>query len=245
MAQLNQIIAVEKGVKNQTKQELTQLYHKIQQAEGLSGFEKTYKPLNEESKEFLPPQSKRVTVKVTDVVELMKATVGKLFDVTFTKDVTNCVAKADVEVDGKALLKDVPVSYLLFLEKQLVDIRTFITKLPTLPLDEEWKWDENKLLFVTDPVQTISTKKQEEVVVKYPATQQHPAQTEIRVKDVTTGSWTTIKYSGALPANKQREFLKKVETLQEAVKISREKANMVAVTNTGKVSEAVFTFIFG
>ena len=45
----------------------------------------------------------------------------QLFDVTATKDWANCEARADITVDGRALLRDVPVSYLLFLEKQLTE----------------------------------------------------------------------------------------------------------------------------
>jgi hypothetical protein len=39
----------------------------------------------------------------------------RIFDVTVTKDVANCSAKADVKVDDRVLLRDIPVTYLLFL----------------------------------------------------------------------------------------------------------------------------------
>ena len=48
-----------------------------------------------------------------------------------TQDFANCQAKANVVVDGQTILKEVPVTHLLFLEKQLVDLRTFIDGLPT------------------------------------------------------------------------------------------------------------------
>src|SRR5207342_3582487 len=83
----------------------------------------------------------------------------ELFDVTATKDYTNCKARADVVVDGKPLLREVPVTYLLFLEKQLVDLHTFIKKLPVLDASETWNFDASADAFATEPVQTVKTKK--------------------------------------------------------------------------------------
>ena len=45
----------------------------------------------------------------------------RLFDVTLTKDTANCTARADVKIGDSVLLPAVPVTYLLFLEKQLTD----------------------------------------------------------------------------------------------------------------------------
>jgi hypothetical protein len=52
------------------------------------------------------------------VLRETSATLTRLFDVTPTKDWANCEARADVKVDGRVLVPDVPVAYLLFLEKQ-------------------------------------------------------------------------------------------------------------------------------
>lgn len=41
-----------------------------------------------------------------------------MFDVVATQDFANCQAKADVMVEGRVLIKDAPVTHLLFLEKQ-------------------------------------------------------------------------------------------------------------------------------
>jgi hypothetical protein len=243
MTKLNQIIAVEKGVKSKSFQELTEAHHAVQKAALLSGISRMYQPKDEEG-EVLPPESTRVQVKAEEVLRQAAATLTRLFDVTATKDWANCAAKADVTVDGRALLKDVPVSYLLFLEKQLTDLHTFVKKLPVLDAAESWAHDPSSDCWKTEPVRTIKTKKVPRNHVKAEATEKHPAQVEVYYEDIPVGYWTTVKFSGALPARRVNELLSRVEALQTAVKFAREEANGTVVTDQ-HVGDAVFNYLFG
>src|SRR5215469_16945207 len=112
MARLNQIIAVEKGVKSQCFQDLTEAHHNLQKTTLLAGIARTYRPKDEEG-EQLPPESTRVQIRAEDVIRTTSETLTKLFDMVATKDWANCDAKADVVVDGKVLLSQVPATYLL------------------------------------------------------------------------------------------------------------------------------------
>ena len=242
MPKLNQIIAVEKGVKSKSYAELTEAHHSVQKAPLLSGIARTYQPKDEEG-EQLPPESTRVQVRTEEVLRGIAATLSKLFDVTATKDATNCVAKANVVVDDQTLLSDVPVSYLLFLEKQLTDMQTFIRKLPVLDSAESWTFNDSADCWSTEPVRTIRTKKVPRNHVKAEATDKHPAQVEVYYEDVAIGYWTTVKFSGALPAKRVSEILERVEKLQQAVKFAREEANGTEVVDR-KVGEKVFGYLF-
>ncbi|HXR71662.1 hypothetical protein [Actinocrinis sp.] len=243
MTKLNQIIAVEKGVKSKSFQELTEAHHAVQKAALLSGISRTYQPKDEEG-EQLPPESTRVQIKAEEVLRQTAATLTRLFDVTATKDWANCVAKADVTVDGRTLVKDVPVSYLLFLEKQLTDLHTFVKKLPILDAAESWAHDPSSDSWKTEPVRTVKTKKVPRNHVKAEATEKHPAQVEVYYEDIPVGYWTTVKFSGSLPARRVNELLERVEALQNAVKFAREEANGTSVTDQ-HVGEAVFGYLFG
>src|SRR5215475_6595094 len=150
MARLNQIIAVEKGVKSQSLRELTDAHQMLQKPALLSGIARTYRPKDEEG-EQLPPESTKVQVKADDVIRQTAQIMTKLFDVTATKDAANCLAKADVVIDGEVLLPQVPVTYLLFLEKQLIDIHTFVKKLPVLDPAETWTFDTSADTYATEP----------------------------------------------------------------------------------------------
>jgi hypothetical protein len=160
-----------------------------------------------------------------------------------TKDWANCKAKADVVVDGKTLLSSVPATYLLFLEKQLVDLHTFIKKLPILDASETWTFDASADCWATEPVQTVKTKKVPRNHVKAEATEKHPAQVEVYYEDITIGLWRTVKFSGALPAKRVNELLTRVEKLQEAVKFAREEANNLEVEDI-KTGAAIFNYLF-
>ena len=242
MAKLNQIIAVEKGVKSRSFQELTEAHHQLQKPTLLSGISRTYRPKDEEG-EQLPPESTRVQIKAQDIIRRTSEILTELFDVTAIKDWANCKARASVVVDGQTLIADVPITYLLFLEKQLTDIHTFVKKLPVLDASETWTFDPSADAYATDPVQTLRTKKIPRNHVKAEATDKHPAQVEVYYEDVTVGYWRTIKFSGALPAQQVNEILERVERLQQAIKFAREEANS-AETEEQKVGEKLFQYIF-
>jgi hypothetical protein len=241
-ARLNQIIAVEKGIKNQSFQEITEAHQALQKPVLLSGIARTYRPKDEEG-EQLPPESTRVQLKAEAVIGQTTESLTQLFDITATKDWANCRAKADVVVDGTTLLKDVPATYLLFLEKQLVDLHTFIKKLPVLDASESWSFDSSADCWATEPIQTLRTKKVPRNHVKAEATDKHPAQVEVYYEDVTVGYWRTVKFSGALPATRVNTLVARVEQLQAAVKYAREEANNLEVEDI-KVGEQFLAYLF-
>ncbi|MFJ2826038.1 hypothetical protein ACIPC1_00255 [Streptomyces sp. NPDC087263] len=243
MAKLNQIIAVEKGIKSKSHQDLTSAHHGLQKPALLAGISRTYQPKDEEG-EQLPPESTRVQVQAEDVLRETAGTLTRLFDVTATKDWANCTARADVKVDGRVLVAEVPVSYLLFLEKQLTDLNTFVRKLPVLDASESWVQDPSTDAWKTEPVRTLRTKKVPRNHVKAEATEKHPAQVEVYYEDIPVGYWTTVKFSGALPARRLNELLGRIEKLQQAVKFAREEANGVDVVDQ-RVGDSVFGYLFG
>jgi hypothetical protein len=243
MSRLNQIIAVEKGVKSRSFQELTEAHHVLQKPTLLAGISRTYRPKDEEG-EQLPAEATKVQIRAEEIVRQTGNILTRLFDITATKDWANCTAKADVVVDDKVLLKDVPINYLLFLEKQLVDLLTFVRKLPVLDASESWVFDASADCWATEPIQTVRTKKIPRNHVKAEATEKHPAQVEVYYEDVVVGYWKTVKFSGALPAKRIHELIERVEKLQRAVKFAREEANNAEAADQ-KVGEKVFQFLFG
>lgn len=242
MPKLNQIIAIEKGVKSQSLRELTDAHKQLQKDSLLAGIARTYRPRDEEGEQY-PPEATRVQLKANEVIERTIEILTRLFDVTATKDYANGDARADIVVDGETLLAQVPVTYLLFLEKQLNDLHTFVKKLPVLDASEIWTFDESADTYATEPIQTVRTKKIPRNHVKAEATEHHPAQVEVYYEDVVVGYWRTVKFSGALPATRVNQLVERVETLQAAVKFAREEANSLDV-NDQTVGKVIFDFIF-
>lgn len=238
---LNQIIAVEKGVKQRETRGATDIYHLIQKPDLLSGISRTYRPKDDDG-ERLPAENKQVQVKALEKLSEAAALMTKLFDVTATKDYGNCGARADILVDGKVLLSQVPVTYLLFLEKQLSDLHALVSKITVLDPSEQWTWDPGQALYTTEGTDTTRTKKVPRNHVKAEATDKHPAQVEVYNEDIVVGYWRTVKRSGALSQSQVNTLVKRVETLQEAVKFAREKANSTEVDQI-QTGGAIFGYL--
>lgn len=243
MTKLNQIIAIEKSIKSRTSRELTDAHHALLKPALVSGISRTYLPDDEENGEKFPSETTKVQVHTKEVLTRTQEILTELFDVTATKDRSNCMATASVVVDGDVLLKDVPVTSLLFLEKQLVDVHTFVKKLPVLDPSENWHYDLASDNFATDPIFTVKTKKIPQNHVKAPATDKHPAQVELWYEDKLVGKWKTIKFSGALPQSEVNKMLERVEKLQKAVKFAREEANSTDVVERSMGKE-IFEYLF-
>ncbi len=243
MAKLNQIIAVEKGIKSRVYGDITELHKVIQKPDLFNGFHKTYQPKDEDG-EKLPAERKRVQYAVVDVLRSVTRLSTEWYDVTARKDWTNCKAVADIKIGERVVLLAVPIPFLLFLEKQLTDMRTFVGCLPVLDDAEDWEQDENAGLYKTTAIQTHRTRKTQRPIVLYDATPEHPAQTQLLTEDIIAGFWSQVKQSGAMPKPKKEALARRVETLLQAVKQAREEANTrEEVGDTPKVGEAIFSYI--
>ncbi len=243
MAKLNQVVAVESGIKTRVNAAVSELYKAVQHPALFEGFSKQYRPLSEEGEKF-PPETKNVQMASRGVLEQALKALTELFDVTAQKDFANTQAKADVVVDGNVLLTGVPVPYLLFLEKQLTDIHTLVAKLPVLDPAETWTADVNSGLYRTEPTQTVRTKKIQKALILIPPTDKHPGQAKDITEDVTVGNWEQTKFSGAMPAPVRTALVAKIEKVQRAVKFAREEANG-QLAPAQDIASKVFGYLFG
>lgn len=155
MGKLNQIIAVVSGKKQEAKDAITKCYHLIQKSPLFDGINKTYRPKEDEG-DKLPSEEKLIQVKVKDLVSEVSDVLTKMFDTVATQDWTNCEAKADIKVNNEVLVPQVPVTHLMFLEKQVKDLETFVSKLPTLDPSETWTFSDTAGAYATKPADTTN-----------------------------------------------------------------------------------------
>jgi len=243
MTRLNQLLAVEKGTKTRAFSTLTQLNKTVQKPALFQGFAKTYRPKDEDGERF-PPEAQRVQTNARDVLDDAARVLTDLFDVTAAKDAANRSAKADLVVDGEVLLKDVPATTLLFLEKQLGDVLTLVKNLPTLDPSDEWGFDDAANLYKSTQIVTGRTKKVQRPIVLYDATTEHPAQTQLVSEDVLIGHWESVKHSAALPPREKQKLEERVTALIAAVKFAREEANQVNAP-TQHIGKTLFDHLLG
>jgi hypothetical protein len=239
---LHQIIAVVAGKKSRAQQALTQQHHGWK-AEMLSGITRVYAPLDEDGAK-LPPESQRVQMRVDQQIEKLLPPLTTLYDVVATQETGNTQARATVVIGGIEVLTDVPVTVLLFLEKQLTDLRTYIGKLPVLASVAEWGWDTNRGCYASKPTDTVKTAKTPTPVVLADATKEHPAQVQMAHTDTQVGTWTTTHLSGAIPADEKEALGERITALLDAVKQAREAANATEVEDV-RIGEQVLDYVFG
>ena len=244
MGKLNQVIAVVAGKKKKATDCLTEAYHQIQKTTLFEGLSRVYQPKDDEG-ERLPSEAKIVQVKCAELIAGVRRSLAEMYDIIATQDYANCEAKADIVVSGVTVLPAVPVTHLLFIEKQVTDLETFIARLPVLDPGEQWAYDNAAGCWATIPSESTRTKKVPKAFVKYEATKEHPAQVETFHEDIQVGTWKTVKFSGAVPAKEKNELLDRVRALREGVVHAREQANGMEVKTIENVGNAVLNFVFG
>lgn len=244
MAKLNQIIAIEKGTKSRVYSADTERDKVLKKPALFNGMTRTYKS-NDAEGDKLPPENVKVQFKVKDILDQLQRDNTEYFDLTARKDWTNCVAKGDVVVDGVTVIAQAPVSFLLFLEKQLTDIKTMIGRLPVTDVAEDWSMDENSGLYKTAESLAHRTKKVQKPIVLIAPTTEHPGQAQLVTEDIVEGYWHTVKMSGAMRQPDQDTILERIVKLLQAVKQAREAANIQDEVETPKIGDPVFKFLFG
>jgi hypothetical protein len=190
---LNQLVAVEKGVRARETEKLSSVYKTFQRSDAFLGLVRKYKPLADDittaAGEVLPNEQKNVQERVADLVEVLKGAASEIADVTYQRDMTNTVAKADVRVQGKVLVKDAPVPYLLSLEKQLNDLHSEVKKIPTLDPAERWNYDTQLGVYVSETAETARAKKVSGVLTLSPATKPDPLP-HLKPAESASGHWS-------------------------------------------------------
>ncbi|MBI4822052.1 MAG: hypothetical protein HY791_37690 [Deltaproteobacteria bacterium] len=242
---LNQILASEKELRTNGYKRASEIYKLFQKPDHFNGFAKAYRKKDEtdEKSEEFPPERKVIQHDAAELLEEVRQYMVKLFDFEATKDLANCSAKADVIVDGNLLIKDAPATLLLFLEKQLRDLRAEIDKIPVLDPAEAWSFDPEARTYKTPITTTHKTKKEPRVVVKFEPTEHQPGQAEVFHEDRVVGYWDTVKMSTALSATRRKLLLERVDKLAEAVKHAREEANEQVAPGL-EVGQGLLDFVF-
>src|SRR5687768_3534152 len=154
MTKLNQIIAVEKTVKANTENAFTKTLRTAEKADLFSGLTKVYEPLVEDDV-TLPGEKKLVQARVGDLLNDVQDLLVRQFDLTATKDTANGSAAADIVVNGLVIATMVPVTTLLWIEKKLVDVKTFISRLPILDPAESWTYNTGTGYWQSAPLETM------------------------------------------------------------------------------------------
>ena len=240
---LHEILAIEQDRKNKANQSLGETKKIFTKNEtSFDGMIKKYVTLEENGGQ-IPPESKEIVATVKQWLDSALEPVVVAIDATLSKEETNASNKATSElvVDGHSF-GTFSATSLLALEAHLGKILDLYKTIPTLDTTKKWVFDEQNNFYRTEEEVKFRTIKRPKVIVKYEATEKHPAQTELLNIDFQVGKYETTYFSGKITPTQKARLVGRLESLIESVKLARAKANNVEVNNV-KVGEAIFDFV--
>lgn len=211
------------------------------------GYTKVYEPYSTEGDKALtiPPDNQIVQLRVREVLRSLFNDEGQLIDKIYQQDLGNAKAVADIVIGDQTLAKAVPVTSLIHVYNKMKKLRAdFIMDIPTPDPSVQWTFDKNsnQLVSVEEKV-TQKTMKKPQTLVKFPATKEHPAQTERYDQDVPVGEFRIRQFSGAERADIKAAMLNRFDELIAAIKLAVETANMSVDVPEVTLADKLFDYV--
>jgi hypothetical protein len=248
MAKLHEILAVEGDLRSTADTVLKEAAgtfdkrpeHFIQREVAVEHFAEGDKTLDTR-------EHKKMETTVAEKLDYIGEMLTRAYDAYMQKEATNQTARATVEVDGKPFLENVPVVVLLGMEQRLKELRDVYEQIPTLQPGPHWETDKSMRIGVyraRDPEVRFITKKTKRAFVMYEATDKHPAQVQALDEDVPVAKRTTHVWSGMLSVYDKSLLLDRVDTLIQAFKRARQRANEAELVER-HMGKQIFQYLHG
>ena len=248
MAKLHELLAVDSNLKVQADKTRTELRKTFTDKKHLFTEKKVVTiPLQEGAQAHTEVQSDIQTT-VAKELEWLSGHLSKSIDVSYQIGVANQSAKADVVLeDGTTLLKDVPATVLLELEKRVKEMMDLIQAIPTLDPAKGFTDDPNrgKGYFRARDVLKNRTQKVQKPLVLYPATPEHPAQTQLVSVDEPVAKVEEQEWSSCITVAAKGDLYDRAEAVLRAVKKARSRANDITVDTSAKIGAVLTKAVFG
>ena len=248
MSKLHELLAVDANLKGQAQKCRTELQSTLEKKRHLFAQKLvTFTPLAEGAPAETREQSDIQTT-VKKEVEWLSNIIKKAVDASYAIDVANTTAKADVVLeDGTTLLKDVPATALLQLEKRVKEVSEFIHTIPTLDPAKGFEPDTSREagIYKAREVLKSSTQKIQEPLTLSPATKEHPAQVQLVTKDVKVGTIQELEWSSLITPALKADLLERSEALFRAITQARSRANDIEVdAKSHKIGKVLLGYVF-
>lgn len=244
---LHELLAVETNLENQANKCRSDLAGTFEKKRHL--FEEkrvTFTPNGENQQPVVETQSD-IQSSVSKELAWIQDHLGKALNASYQVAETNTVARADVVLEDEAqtvLLKAVPATALLELEKRMTELAQLVNAIPTLDPAKGFVHDPARGYYKAREVAKVRTRKEKKLFIKYEATKEHPAQTELLDQDVPVGTIQELEWSGLITPAAKAELINRVEIVNRAVRRARSRANDSEVDTSKKIGAPLLNFIF-
>ena len=246
---LHEILSIQNGLENQVSKVRADL---------LATFEKKRHLFEEKRLDFTPTvEGEQAAVEsqsdlqstVSKELTWIQGHLTKRIDAEFQISETNTKARADIVLDDNQdtiLAKDVPATALLELEKRIAEVKSLIMAVPTLDPAKGFTPDPNRGEGIYKAREIIKdrTRKTPKVIIKYEATKEHPAQTELVHVDIPIGKLRETEWSGLISPAEKAVLLDRAEMVERAVRRARSRANDCEVDTSKKIGANLLKYVF-
>jgi len=248
MSKLHELLAVESNLKGQadsTRKDLMSTFEK--KKHHFSEVITTFKPFTEGEPDKVENQLGLQTT-VRKEISWISEKLSAALDISYQIELANTLACADVALeDGTIILKGMPATSLLQLEKRLKELQEFVFSIPTLDPAKSFSPDSNKGegIYKARDVEKPRTEKKFEYIVMVHPTDKHPAQVKELSVDRPIGIVLQQEWSSLITVAEKGEMLDRVEVLTRAVKRARSKANEQDIdVRENKIATKLLNFVF-
>lgn len=249
---LHELLAVETNLENQAAKCRTDLAATFEKKRHL--FEEkrvTFKATAENSQPVTEDQ-RDIQSTVSKELDWLIPHLTKSLNASYQVAEANTIARADVVLEddaGTVLLRGVPATALLELEKRMTELAGLVATIPTLDPAKGFSLDSTRPgdVYVARQVEKVRKVKTKKLYVKYeprPELPNLPAQTELIDEDVPVGTIHEQEWSGLVTPARKAELINKVEMVGRAIRRARSRANEAEVDTSKKIASPLLGFIF-
>ena len=244
---LYELIAVKTSLRSQATKTLGDLSNTFEKKRHhFTAKVKTFTPMGENADAKVEEQLDLQTT-VPKELQWVEEYLVKAIDSSHQVNMGNTAAFADIVLDdGTVIASKVPACTLLELEGTIEEIRKFCDKIPTLDPAQGFVPcpERGDGVYIARPVEKTRTLKQNRVIVLYPHSDKHPAQTQLIAEDLPVGLIREQEWSSMLTIAGKGALLDRVEQLSRAVKKARSRANESEVDTGNRIGSALLDFAF-
>jgi hypothetical protein len=245
MSKLHEVLAVEGDLQGQVNKIIEETVKTFQSK--AAHFMKSHRRLEmfEEDGISHPEEHYEMVDTVSNKLNHTKEFITRYYDVVLQKEATNQAATADIIINGEVLFENAPVTFLLGMESRLKTLRQLYASIPTLQPGKKWEKDTSQgddIYVVVPDEEKLRTKKVFAHQVLYEATKEHPAQIEKWEETKDIGKYIQRLWSSMLTPSEKSKLLGKIDTLIQAVKKARQRANGTELIKTN-IGEKIFKYI--
>ena len=247
MAKLHEVLAIERGLQAVANKLTSESLKTLSKDSLFKGQTRTLTHFSDEDAHLNGQEHQSLETTVGENLDYLKKPWSEWVDAVASKDKANMEAAADVLIDGKVFIAQVPATTLLGLESKLSTLRGVLESIPTLPPGVSWITDsqEREGVYRSEHSTTsIKEVKDTEYRKVAEATEQHPAQVAGVNITKAVGKYEVKQQCGMMSPVEKAAHLERLDTIIKAVKKARARANEQSVDPVD-MGGAIFDFVRG